>query len=89
MTFAVMEKGKTMSKYIKLEDMENLIINIAPDGDVFTRGISALQSLPTIEVSDGKWVKDEYDISHCSECGCINNTFYRNYCPNCGTKMEG
>lgn len=39
-----------MSKYIKSEDMENLIINIAPDGDVFTRGMSALKSLPTIDI---------------------------------------
>lgn len=45
-----------------------------------------------VEVADrpqGEWVKDEYDIPHCSECNCINNTVYRNYCPNCGAKMKG
>ena len=41
-----------MSKYYKAEDMENLIINIAPDGEVFELGMSALQNLPTIEVSE-------------------------------------
>lgn len=38
---------------------------------------------------EGEWVEDEYGIPHCSECNCINNTVYRNYCPNCGSRMKG
>ena len=34
------------------------------------------------------WVEDEYGISHCSECGTINNTVYKNFCPNCGATMD-
>ena len=36
----------------------------------------------------GEWIKDEYDMPHCSKCNCINNTVYRNYCPNCGADMK-
>lgn len=61
----------------------------------FTQGRCVLNSnerecsfLKEQESKCGEWVKDEYDISHCSECGCINNTVYRNYCPDCGAKME-
>lgn len=35
----------------------------------------------------GRWVEDEYGIPHCSECKAINNTVYRNFCPNCGARM--
>lgn len=78
-----------MAKYYKAEDVERLIENvinvmIGKEEPIET----ALSDLPTIEVSDGEWVKDEYDIARCSECNCINNTFYRNYCPNCGARME-
>lgn len=36
----------------------------------------------------GRWIEDEYGIPHCSECKAINNTVYRNFCPNCGAKMD-
>ena len=39
-------------------------------------------------VKHGRWIEDEYGIPHCSECKAINNTVYRNYCPNCGAKMD-
>ena len=48
--------------------------------------IEALQ-----EQKVGKWVKDRY----CSNCEWSNEDVYftsgwtGNYCPNCGTKMEG
>lgn len=43
---------------------------------------------PTIEPKHGRWIEDEYGIPHCSKCGTINNTVYKNYCPNCGAKMD-
>lgn len=60
---------------------------------IYTNGSRLIQSfrvkqwLEHIEVSDGEWVEDEYGISRCRECNCINNTVYRNYCPNCGARM--
>lgn len=39
-------------------------------------------------VKHGRWIEDEYGIPHCSECKAINNTVFRNYCPNCGTDMR-
>lgn len=45
--------------------------------------IKALKGQP----KEGEWIEDEYGIPHCSKCNCINNTVYRNYCPNCGAKM--
>lgn len=39
-------------------------------------------------VKHGRWIEDEYGIPHCSKCGTINNTVYRNFCSNCGTKMD-
>ena len=47
---------------------------------------------PTVEAEPtkrGRWIEDEYGIPHCSECGTINNTVYKNYCPNCGADMRG
>ena len=47
---------------------------------------------PTVEAEPrkhGRWIEDEYGIPHCSECGTMNNTVYKNYCPNCGARMDG
>lgn len=92
-----------MSKYIKLEDAIHVIAeNMAlaanlkehcnePTfcaGEFLVEAELLVKDLPTIEVNDGEWVEDEYGIARCSECNCINNTFYRNYCPNCGAIMR-
>lgn len=50
-------------------------------------GHAVITDAPTIEPKRGRWIEDEYGIPHCSRCGTINNTVYRNYCPNCGAKM--
>ena len=46
------------------------------------------QALAEAEPKHGRWIEDEYGIPHCSECGTVNNTVFRNYCPNCGAKMD-
>ena len=53
--------------------------------------LQAIKNEPSVmpKPKEGEWVEDEYGIPHCSECNCINNTVYRNYCPNCGTRMKG
>lgn len=47
----------------------------------------AVEALKAEPVKHGRWIEDEYGIPHCSNCGAINNTVYRNYCPNCGAQM--
>jgi predicted amidophosphoribosyltransferase len=47
-----------------------------------------IDNMPTIEAKPkhGKWVwKDHYLV--CSECGEENDR--KNYCPNCGARMNG
>ena len=49
--------------------------------------IGILRNAPTIEPErkKGKWIDD-----NCSECGFyVHHGDMRNYCPNCGAKMEG
>ena len=32
--------------------------------------------------------KNEYEISHCSNCGCIVPVYRICFCPNCGAKFD-
>lgn len=36
----------------------------------------------------GKWKKYGATKPTCSNCGAFNNSKHKNYCPNCGAKME-
>ena len=54
-----------------------------------------LDNVPTINavpVRHGRWLRmdeaPEWDQRRCSECGDIS-CCQRNYCPNCGAKMDG
>ena len=63
---------------------DNCIMNHCADYDL-------VLTMPTVDaelVKHGRWIEDEYGIPHCSECKTINNTVYKNYCPNCGAKMD-
>lgn len=31
----------------------------------------------------------EIDDPYCSECGVLNESIWRSFCPNCGAKMDG
>ena len=54
------------------------------------------ESVDAVEVVHGRWIEKEYVdepygvfyLFHCSECG-VPNARERNYCPNCGAKMDG
>ena len=53
--------------------------------------INLLSKLPSVqsERKNGKWNVDEYGIYHCPFCCAINNTVYKNFCPECGADMRG
>ena len=49
-----------------------------------------LETLPAADVVErktGKWLKSAWSI-RCSECGYDMPFAVRNFCPNCGAKME-
>ena len=52
-------------------------------------------TVDVVEVVHGRWISQkysdpegEYYLNHCSVC-CVPNARKRNYCPDCGAKMDG
>jgi len=101
-TFAVLEKGKTMSDYIKREDALEAVeradtLDEAMDnvkGDIYC------PAADVAPVRHGRWVPTDESLGgHCSNCGMecssvewdddylMKPTW--NYCPNCGARMDG
>ena len=84
---------------IRLVDADHLVflVNDATIlGDGFKQAFTAIvNGEPTINpVKKGKWII--YTLSmfdgedcKCSECGQISCAPYWNFCPNCGSRMEG
>lgn len=63
---------------------------------IFARIEDGLKALPPAqpEQKTGKWILYGRGMAGCSQCGMIYNDVYDddryfNFCPNCGTKMEG
>lgn len=57
--------------------------------------IRIIANMPAVDaepIRHGRWIKmtesPEWDQKRCSVCGDIS-CCQRNYCPNCGTKMDG
>ena len=51
---------------------------------------TAIEDLPAADVRPvvrGKWIKNGWSIN-CSECGFDMPYTIRNFCPNCGAKMD-
>ena len=72
-------------------------LDLAPDDWAKGRTIKAiLDDVPTVDaepVRHGRWVnphmnKYGHPCHHCSECGFLASQKDRNYCPNCGAKMD-
>ena len=75
------------------------------DGDTWDTGVNLagtqVDLMPTadvVEVKHGKWLKKTddiyywYECSECSErppCDRYKETFFSDYCPHCGAKMDG
>lgn len=95
-----MEKGKTMSDYIKREDAIKAF-DPSQRRDWYTPWIvEILKDLPSVDVAPvrhGRWIDEEPTVIKCSACGEEFNDEivymtnpYNNlrYCPGCGAKMD-
>ena len=81
-----------------IEDLEAAKANNGMGGIVASTLIRYVKRCPTVdaaEVVHGRWIEKEYCepwggyyLFHCSECD-TPNAQERNYCPNCGAKMDG
>ena len=67
------------------------------DGEWTCNFIKQADTPPTIKVSEGEWLFEEYpDGYYHSECSICKHWFIEdaflkpyNYCPNCGSRMKG
>lgn len=88
--------GDALKEYVKIFN-----IGCGCDDDHYERFLDAIDDAPTIESEreTGKWIKDEERSKNHVEpifvCSACNNheawgvCECTNYCPNCGSKMEG
>ena len=97
-TFAVLEKGKTMSdEYIEKEDaIQSIIAHDLVGGDARGWAEYLLENTSTADVAPvrhGRWTHitfNELTLTRCSKCGFQQSGLFEpNYCPNCGAKMDG
>ena len=52
---------------------------------MFERNIKNAPTIDAVPVKHGRWIND-----NCSECGLyVYHGDMRNYCPNCGARMDG
>ena len=70
-------------------------------GEGFARGLDraqrAILDAPAADVAPvvhGRWIdmrESSKDVPECkcSECGCVIIGLEKNYCPNCGARMDG
>lgn len=83
MSYRLIDSNEIAIKYPEVNEMDCIYVDL-PNG--LDNEYHYIDAEPT---KHGRWIKDEYGIPHCSECKAINNTVYRNYCPNCGADMRG
>mgnify|MGYP006897789811 CR=1 FL=1 len=76
-----------MSRYIDADALISKAITRFFNEDYFSAIITMIDNIPTADVvyvKHGKWLLD----GRCSECLVAPLTSHRNYCPNCGAKMD-
>ena len=76
-TFAVLEKGKTMTDYIKREDAIYCVKSM----------LNAISAEDVAPVRHGRWM-DMKGFWMCSECHKDTLNLFK-YCPYCGAKNAG
>ena len=70
--------------------------NIRGGATALVRVFKAIDQLPAVDAAPpavhGRWIKlaeaPEWDQRRCTVCGDVS-CCQRNYCPNCGAKMDG
>lgn len=95
------QKGKTMSDYIKREDALDIVADNNVHGEItlnmYDKIIDGIYDLPSADVAlvrHGEWIHPrEYGLNlpehYCSECRAWEySDVESNYCPNCGAKMR-
>lgn len=50
--------------------------------------VKAQPAADVVEVRHGRWIED-HEFFKCSECGCLTDYRFSNFCPDCGAKMDG
>ena len=92
-----------MDEYIRREDVIEWFMPYAHlgesiDADVVISDIKGMKAADVAPVRHGRWIDAYPDIEPnpmfmygiCSECGFEQGiSKYLNYCPNCGSKMDG
>lgn len=77
---------------MRLIDADELIKSTQHAGFIRRSEIEAAPTVDAESVRHGRWLRldeaPEWDQRRCSECGDIS-CCQRNYCPNCGAKMDG
>lgn len=87
-----------MNEYIERELAIEALSRGEGCGNVCRRAIERIPSADVAPVRHGRWINAYPDIEPnsmfmygiCSECGFEQGiSKYLNYCPNCGSKMDG
>lgn len=87
-----------MAEYILRTDAESimamLVMEVSERPKDFTCGeaVRAIRSIPAadvVPVRHGRYIIDDMGDSSCSECGEKWLDVTKNYCPNCGAKLDG
>lgn len=77
-----------MSESATQEECRNLRLGVL-------RALYTVKEMPTVDaepVRHGKWIRDVNNLYGCSECmqrETMSPKKLKNYCPNCGAKMDG
>ena len=75
-----------------LDRSRNHLCALSCSKDIVDKQIADVKDIPTADVRPnvkGEWKEGKYGIKYCSDCGAINNSAHKNFCPNCGVDMRG
>lgn len=94
MTSVQREKGERMDEVILSRIRQEAYEQGYQDGKIDGYNLAgALMSSAKQERKRGKWIKGKkslWSVGKCSVCGAISvEADTANYCPNCGTQMDG
>ena len=82
-----------MAEYIKRESAIEALSRGEGCGNVCRLAIERILAADVAPVRHGRWIdmrESSKDVPECkcSECGCVIIGLEKNYCPNCGARMD-